>query len=59
MWNFFTHDVKTLEDKSIVMPLLGIKKAFDSVWHDALRHNVKIISSFLYDRVSYVSYRFD
>lgn len=53
------------EDKSTAMTLLDIEKAFDSVWHDALRHKllsldfpiylVKMISSFLFDRVSFVS----
>jgi hypothetical protein len=52
-------------DKSTALTLLDIEKAFDSVWHDALRHKLlvhkfpvfltKIISSFLEDRHSFVS----
>lgn len=48
------------------MTLLDIEKAFDSVWHDALRHKifsldfpmylVKIISSFLENRTAFVSF---
>lgn len=53
------------ENKSTAMTLLDIEKAFDSVWHDALVHKLKlhdfpmyqtkIIISFLENRVSYVS----
>lgn len=53
------------EDKSTAMTLLDVEKAFDSVWHDALCHKlvtynfpifiVKIISSFLNNRVSFVA----
>jgi hypothetical protein len=53
------------EDKSTAMVLLDIEKAFDSVWHDALLHKlreynypiylIKMIASFLENRVSYVS----
>jgi hypothetical protein len=52
-------------DKSTAMILLDIEKAFDSVWHDALRHKIllykfsiyltKIISSFLVERKSFIS----
>ena len=53
------------ENKSTAMTLIDIEKAFDSVWHDALVHKlhsnafpmyqVKMIASFLANRVSYVS----
>ena len=52
-------------DKSTAMTLLDIEKAFDAVWHDALRHKllllnfpmfiIKIVSSFLENRASFVS----
>ena len=48
------------EDKSTAKTLLDVKKAFDSIWHDALRHKIKLhgfptylvkmISSFLDNR---------
>ena len=47
------------------MTLLDIEKAFDAVWHDALRHKlfilnfpmyiIKLVSSFLSDRASFVT----
>lgn len=53
------------ENKSTALTLLDIEKAFDAVWHDALLHKIKslnfpmhlikIVSSFLEDRVSFVS----
>lgn len=53
------------QDKSTAMTLLDIEKAFDSVWHNALRHKIfrsnypifvsKIVSSFLENRASFVS----
>jgi hypothetical protein len=60
-----TVSIRFNEDKSTAMTLLDIEKAFDAVWHDALRHKivsygfpnylVKIISSFLKDRESFVA----
>lgn len=52
------------ENKSTALITLDVEKAFDSVWHDALLHKlnqhkfpaylVKLISSFLTDRISFV-----
>lgn len=52
-------------NKSTAISLIDIEKAFDSVWHEALMHKLmsfnfppyllKIVFSFLRDRVSYVS----
>jgi Reverse transcriptase (RNA-dependent DNA polymerase) len=52
-------------NKSTTMTLLDIEKAFDAVWHDALvykmkslsfpMHFIELVSSFLENRVSFVS----
>ena len=53
------------ENKSTAMTLLDIQRAFDTVWHEALLHKiklnefsnylVKIVASFLQNRVSFVT----
>lgn len=57
--------VRFNEDKSTALATLDIEKAFDSVWHEALIHKlriykcptylIKIVSSFLRDRKAFVS----
>jgi hypothetical protein len=60
-----TATLRFSENKSTAMVMLDVEKAFDSVWHDALVHKllsndfpmyqVKMIKSFLENRISYVT----